>query len=206
MINVAVYVVRHYGGIKLGNRRFKILDFLTTSAVAIYQRKSQEKCQRAFRADSQSSIQSTLSAMSFQHTEDDSMGVPSELSEEDVEEFTQLVPKTQKLFKIVVLAGPTAHTLTVTNLHSQHLKTPRDIMYNTLLIFILFLYFYLVKIKIQKLCAAHYVCLNKQVYKLCHSTFNYLYITVTVKCVKFWMLEIKGLFNQLSYVNKNNVC
>ena len=63
---IAVYVVRYYGGIQLGPRRYAILRELTDAAISTYQRRAREKRARLFRADSQESLDSVLSALSFQ--------------------------------------------------------------------------------------------------------------------------------------------
>ena len=78
--NIAVFIIRYYGGVKLGPRRFKIIETLTAKSISMYQVKSKEKRQRAFHAGSQESIESTLSALSFQHEEED-------LTASETEEF-----------------------------------------------------------------------------------------------------------------------
>ena len=78
--NVCIYVVRYYGGIRLGPRRYKILQMLSEAAIATYTFKSRERHQRLFRADSQESILSQISALSYdkQSQEEDVHSVTSE--------------------------------------------------------------------------------------------------------------------------------
>ena len=61
MENVCVYVVRWYGGVRLGPRRFKILDMLTKSALAAYSIKINERMTRMQRSLSQTSLDSFTS-------------------------------------------------------------------------------------------------------------------------------------------------
>ena len=69
--NLCVYVVRYFGGIKLGPRRFKILQMLTESAIGTYTFKARERRSRMFRSESQDSILSVISAISFDNKEED---------------------------------------------------------------------------------------------------------------------------------------
>ena len=56
-VNMAVFVVRWYGGKRLGNRRFQILEMLTEAALGTYQFK-RDRATRMQRSLSQSSLQS----------------------------------------------------------------------------------------------------------------------------------------------------
>ena len=78
--NICVIIVRYFGGVRLGNRRFQILRQLTDGAIQAYQKKARDIRARQFRANSQDSIQSTLSALSYQH---DEIGEPASDGETD---------------------------------------------------------------------------------------------------------------------------
>ena len=67
---MCVYIVCYYGGQKLGVRRFEIITHLAKSAVSVYNIKGKERRKRAYAAGSQDSIQSQLSALSYQNDED----------------------------------------------------------------------------------------------------------------------------------------
>ena len=82
LVNIAVFVVRYYGGVKLGGRRYKILESLTEASLITYQRKAKERRTRQFRANSQDSIQSNYSALSYQEGEPDEGNAPENATEE----------------------------------------------------------------------------------------------------------------------------
>ena len=67
--NCCVYIVRYYGRIRLGARRFQIIKMLTEGGIATYQYKAAERRSRLFRANSQESIKSAISALSFDEVE-----------------------------------------------------------------------------------------------------------------------------------------
>ena len=46
---VAVYIVRFFGGVKLGKRRFEIVTTLTTAALTTFQMRGQQRTEAAFR-------------------------------------------------------------------------------------------------------------------------------------------------------------
>ena len=54
--NICVYIIRYFGGIKLGKRRFKILQSLTERAVNLYGHKARERRSKLFRTTSQESV------------------------------------------------------------------------------------------------------------------------------------------------------
>ena len=58
IVNVAVYVVRYYGGTRLGKRRFQILETLAVSGIVMYQAKARNRSNRMERALSQESLAS----------------------------------------------------------------------------------------------------------------------------------------------------
>ena len=70
--NIAVFVVRYYGGCHLGNRRYQILENLTTDAVATFQYKFKDRQSRLDRSLSQSSLASMVSTTSELSVEGDS--------------------------------------------------------------------------------------------------------------------------------------
>ena len=74
--NICVYVVRYFGGVRLGSRRFKILEMVTKAEITMYSFKSRERQTRMFRADSQESIISQISALSYEGQEPDDEEVP----------------------------------------------------------------------------------------------------------------------------------
>ena len=81
---IAVYVVRYYGGIKLGKRRFEIVSMLTTAALSALRFKTGAKrAMRRERAVSQESIASSISAISSE--EDDGL-LPLTISTEPQEQ------------------------------------------------------------------------------------------------------------------------
>ena len=61
MTGVAVFVVRYYGGYRLGRRRFEITSMLSTAALATFQMKIQTRRSRTGRQLSQSSLASSIS-------------------------------------------------------------------------------------------------------------------------------------------------
>ena len=61
---VAVFIIRYYGGIKLGHRRFEIASMLTTTALTTYQYRAQKRSTRSQRELSQDLIASTISTLS----------------------------------------------------------------------------------------------------------------------------------------------
>ena len=69
--NACIYVVRYYGGVKLGSKRFAIIRKLAETAITTYQFKSQERRTKIFRATSQDSIPSVISALSYDDMEGD---------------------------------------------------------------------------------------------------------------------------------------
>ena len=82
--NICVYIVRYFGGVKLGTRRFKIAEMLTESAIDNYNQKARAMRSKMFRADSQESLCSVLSALSYEKDEDDDQtDVVSITGEED---------------------------------------------------------------------------------------------------------------------------
>ena len=62
--NIAVYVVRWYGGKKLGNRRFQILEKLAEAAIGTYQFKIRDRSTRLQRSVSQTLLMSFTSQAS----------------------------------------------------------------------------------------------------------------------------------------------
>ena len=62
---IGVFVVRHYGGVHLGNRRFEIVQALAKGAIQTLLKQKSKKRQMQ-RADSQSSIHSIESTLSLQ--------------------------------------------------------------------------------------------------------------------------------------------
>ena len=71
LANVCIFVIRYYGGVRLGAKRFEIVRGLSEKAIATYQYKCQERRSRIFRATSQDSIPSVISALSFDDMEGD---------------------------------------------------------------------------------------------------------------------------------------
>ena len=63
---VAVFVVRYYGGVHLGRRRFEIAEHLTERALHQLQMKILKKRQRTQRQNLQSSLQSFASTIESQ--------------------------------------------------------------------------------------------------------------------------------------------
>ena len=104
---VAVYIVRYYGGVKLGKRRFQIVTTMATAALTAYQFRASARCQnRDGRALSQESISSSISALSGitevdllteqddSMSQDDNFATPTEGNpESDVEVSANEEPK-----------------------------------------------------------------------------------------------------------------
>ena len=89
VLNIAVYIVRYYGGENLGPRRFKIVKMLTESAISTYQFKLRQRNSRRFRAgsmDSQSSVTSAMSALSAMSYEEAELEGAANVSGEDDEQ------------------------------------------------------------------------------------------------------------------------
>ena len=69
VINMAVYVVRYFGGVKLGKRRFEILNLMTNAALYDYQykmwvRSREEHLKRMCSTESLASLATTVSHLS----------------------------------------------------------------------------------------------------------------------------------------------
>ena len=88
LVNICVYVVRYYGGTKLGNRRYQILQMLAEGAIATYKHKASERRSRQFRADSQESVISAISALSYEEVEREK---PQDIEAENVESEENVV-------------------------------------------------------------------------------------------------------------------
>ena len=65
----------------MGGRRFKIAEMLTESAVDLYSQKARASRSRLFRADSQESIASTFSALSYDRDEEDNHSQVDEMED-----------------------------------------------------------------------------------------------------------------------------
>ena len=69
--NISVFIVRYFGGTKLGDRRFKILQTLTETAIKTYGKRARDTRSKLFRSSSQESICSVMSALSYDDRIDD---------------------------------------------------------------------------------------------------------------------------------------
>ena len=77
-MNTGIFIVRYFGGVHLGKRRFDIVDFLTDRALSAMVTKIEQKRRRGLRQNSQTSISSAVSISSLTEEVNDPNGTEAQ--------------------------------------------------------------------------------------------------------------------------------